>query len=389
MTYDFDARIERKGSGCIKYDSAAAHGVSEDCIPLWVADMDFQAAPAISEAVRQVAEHGVYGYTDATPAYFEAVAGWYQRNFSWTVEKDWLVKTPGVVFALAMGVRAFTKPGEAVMITTPVYYPFHSVVVKNHRRLVDSPLTLKDGHYEMDFADIEDKIVKEQVKLFILCSPHNPVGRVWKKEELFKLEEICLCHGVLLISDEIHSDFVWEGVHTPMLLAHERARENVVVCTAPRKSFNLAGLCCSNIFLPNPELRSAFQQEIAAAGAGMINQAGLAATRAAYEQGQEWLDQVRSYIRSNYAYMSAYIQENIPSLKVMECEGTYLAWVDFRRLGLTEEERQDLLLNKAKLWLDSGIMFGKVGEGFERINLATRREVICQAMKQLKEAIGE
>ncbi len=386
MKFDFDTPVERRGTNCIKYDMAG-HGLSEDVIPLWVADMDFQVAPGILSALDAMNQHGVYGYSAAGPGYYEAVAAWYKKRFGWETEKDWVVLTPGVVFALAMAVKAFTKPGDSVMLNSPVYHPFFSVVETNGRRVVDSPLKEKDGFYTMDFADIEEKIVKEEVGLFILSSPQNPVGRVWTVEELKQLEEICLRHSVLVISDEIHSDFIWEGVHTPLLKVCEEAKENVVVCTAPSKSFNLAGLQCSNIFIPNATLREKFKAEISAAGAGLVSIPGMVATQAAYETGEEWLDAACSYIRSNMVFMQNYLKENLPELKMPLPQGTYLTWVDFRALGLSEEEREDLLRNKAKLWLDTGVMFGERGEGFERFNMATNRALLTKALDQLKGAL--
>jgi cystathionine beta-lyase len=388
MKFDFDEIIDRKGTNCLKYDFAKERGKREDVLPLWVADMDFQTAPAIREKLEAAVNHGIFGYSEGKNDYFAAVSGWYQKNFGWEVSKSWMVKTPGVVFALAMAVQAFTKEGEAVLLQQPVYYPFTEVILENNRTLVNSPLKLKDGHYEIDFEDFEDKIIRNQVKLFLLCSPHNPVGRVWEEWELRRMADICLKHGVLIVSDEIHSDFTYPG-HTHHMLASLSPEYAgiTVTCTAPSKTFNLAGLQVSNIFISNPELRSRFKKAIARAGYSQVNQLGLVACQAAYEGGKEWLDQLREYLVGNLEFVRNYLKENIPSIHLIEPEGTYLIWLDFRELGLTEEQREDLIVNKAHLWLDSGAMFGKDGEGFERINIACPRAVLKTAFDQLNAAM--
>ena len=388
MTFDFDMPVARRGTNCIKYDFYEKFGAREDCIPLWVADMDFLTAPCIREALGRMVEHGIFGYSGAMEGYFRAVIGWYEEHFSWRVQKEWIVQTPGVVFALANAVRAYTEPGDAVMICQPVYYPFSNVITTNGRRVVNSDLLCGPEGYEMDFSDIDARMASEKVKMFILCSPHNPVGRVWRKEELVRLEELCLAHGVVLVSDEIHSDFVWEGhTHYPLLSLSGEYEKNTIVCTAPSKSFNTAGLQCSNIVIPNEDLRRRFTEAMSRTGLGGVSLPGLVATQAAYEGGGEWLRQLKQYIYANITFMRRGLEENLPQLKMMPIEGTYLTWVDFRALGMSEEERQDFLLNKAKLWLDSGAMFGKAGEGFERFNVACTRATLEKAMGQLKAAV--
>lgn len=388
MQYDFDTVIDRRGTDCLKYDFARERGKAEDVLPLWVADMDFQTAPEILARLEDSVKHGIFGYTEAKEDYFQAVAGWYQRNFGWEVKSSWLVKTPGVVFALAMAIRAYTEPGDAVLIQQPVYYPFSEVIRDNQRVLVNNPLRLVDGHYEIDFEDFEQKIIQDHVKLFLLCSPHNPAGRVWKEWELKKLGDICVKHHVLVASDEIHSDFVYPGHQHHVFASLSKEFEQIsVICTAPSKTFNLAGLQVSNIFIPNAQMRHKFRAQVAAAGYSQVNLMGLAACQAAYEEGQEWLDQVREYIYHNLEYTRQYLQDNIPEIKLVEPEGTYLIWLDLRELGLTEEEREDLIVNKAKLWLDSGAMFGADGEGFERINIACPRKTLMQALSQLEKGI--
>ena len=386
--YDFDKIIDRHGTNCLKFDFAKERGKNGDELSLWVADMDFEVAKPITDALQAQVNHGIYGYSEVKSDYFEIVKNWFKENFDWEIKKGSLVKTPGVVYAIAMAVKAFTKEGEAVIIQQPVYYPFSEMIIANNRKLVNSPLVLKDGRYEIDFEDFEKKIVENNVKLFILCSPHNPVGRVWSVEELKRIGDICIKHDVVIFSDEIHADFVYEpNKHHVFASLGESYAANSVIATAPSKSFNIAGLQVSNIFIENKKLRDAFRNEIVKSGYSQMNTMGLVAARAAYESGQEWLDAVREYIKGNLDFLRDYLKENIPQVKLIEPEGTYLVWVDFRELGLTEEEREDLIVNKAKLWIDSGAMFGVDGEGFERFNIACPREYLKMALDSLAKAI--
>lgn len=390
MKVDFDTVIERRGTNSIKYDFARENGKTEDVLPLWVADMDFPTAPAVLESLEQRVRHGIFGYSEGKEEYFQAVAGWYKRRFGWEVKRNWMLKTPGVVFALAAAVRAFTREGESVLLQQPVYYPFGRVITDNRRKLVNSPLKLVDGHYEMDFEDFERKIVENGVKLFLLCSPHNPVGRVWTEWELRKIGDICLKYEVLVVSDEIHSDFVWQNRkhHIFSALKPEYA-DITITCTAPSKTFNLAGLQVSNIFVPNQKLRRALRREIEAVGYGHINMMGLTACQAAYEGGEEWFEELKSYIWDNYLFLEEYLKRELPQIRPIVLEGTYLVWLDFRDLKMTEEEREELLVHKARLWLDSGVMFGEEGEGFERVNIACPRETLRQALERLKTALRQ
>ena len=386
--YDFDKVIDRHGTNCLKFDFAKERGKNGDELSLWVADMDFQVAKPITDALQAQVNHGIYGYTEVKSDYFDIVKNWFRDNFDWEIKKGSLVKTPGVVYAIAMAVKAFTKEGEAVIIQQPVYYPFSEMIIANNRKLVNSPLVLKDGRYEIDFEDFEKKIVENNVKLFILCSPHNPVGRVWSVEELKRIGDICIKHDVVIFSDEIHADFVYEpNKHHVFASLGESYAANSVIATAPSKSFNIAGLQVSNIFIGNKKLRDAFRNEIVKSGYAQLNTMGLAAARAAYESGKEWLDEVRAYIKDNLIFFRDYLKENIGELSLIEPEGTYLVWVDFRKLGLSEKQREDLIVNKAKLWIDSGAMFGVDGEGFERFNIACPRSYLKQALDSLAKAI--
>ena len=388
--YDFDKVIDRHGTNCLKFDFAKERGKNGDELSLWVADMDFQVAKPITDALQAQVNHGIYGYTEVKSDYFDIVKNWFRDNFDWEIKKGSLVKTPGVVYAIAMAVKAFTKEGEAVIIQQPVYYPFSEMIIANNRKLVNSPLVLKDGRYEIDFEDFEKKIVENNVKLFILCSPHNPVGRVWSVEELKRIGDICIKHDVVIFSDEIHADFVYEpNKHHVFASLGESYAANSVIATAPSKSFNIAGLQVSNIFIENKKLRDAFRNEIVKSGYSQLNTMGLVAARAAYESGKEWLDEVRAYIKDNLIFFRDYLKENIGELSLIEPEGTYLVWVDFRKLGLSEKQREDLIVNKAKLWIDSGAMFGVDGEGFERFNIACSRSYLKQALDSLKKAVEE
>ena len=388
MPVDFDTVPNRRGTNCFKYDFAREMGMPEDVLPLWVDDMDFPTAPAVLERLHALAEHGIFGYTGVKDAYFSAVHNWYAQRFSWETQRSWLVTTPGVVFAIAIAIRAFTKKGDAILIQQPVYYPFANKVTENDRQLVVNPLVLKNGRYEMDFADMERKIVDYHVKMLLLCSPHNPVGRVWTKEELLRVGEICQKHGVLVVSDEIHADFTYAG-HTHRVFASVKSEfaDFTITCTAPSKTFNLAGLQNSNIFIPNRQLRHAYKKELSACGCGGTNCMGMAACQAAYEAGADWLEQLKQYLAGNLAYIRQFLREKLPGIALIEPEGTYLVWLDLRKLGLTEQQQRQLIVQDAKLWLDTGTLFGQGGEGFERINIACPRTTIEQAMQRLEHAV--
>lgn len=388
MPVDFDTVPNRRGTNCFKYDFAREMGMPEDVLPLWVADMDFPTAPAVLERLHALAEHGIFGYTGVKDAYFSAVHNWYAQRFGWETQRSWLVTTPGVVFAIAIAIRAFTQKGDAILIQQPVYYPFANKVTENDRQLVVNPLVLRNGRYEMDFADMERKIVDYHVKMLLLCSPHNPVGRVWTKEELLRVGEICQKHGVLVVSDEIHADFTYAG-HTHRVFASLKSEfaDFTITCTAPSKTFNLAGLQNSNIFIPNRQLRHAYKKELSACGCGGTNCMGMAACQAAYEAGADWLEQLKQYLAGNLAYIRQFLREKLPEIALIEPEGTYLVWLDLRKLGLTEQQQRQLIVQDAKLWLDTGTLFGQGGEGFERINIACPRTTIEQAMQRLEHAV--
>ncbi len=389
MTYDFDEIIDRRNTNSIKYDFAKQRGKPEDAIPLWVADMDFKTLPQVTDALVKISRHGIFGYSEVREEYFSTLYKWYSDNFGWNIRPQWLVKTPGIVFAIAMAIRAFTQKGDGVIIQQPVYYPFSEAILANKRVLVNSPLVYDGGVYKIDFEDFEEKIVSGNVKVFILCNPHNPVGRVWNGEELIRLGEICLKHGVMVVSDEIHADFIFEGYKHLIFAALKPEFANMTItCTAPSKTFNLAGLQVSNIFIQNVNMKFRFEQEIVKSGYSQLNTMGLAACHAAYEYGAEWLSQLKTYLAGNLSFVRSFLTERLPEIKLVEPQGTYLIWLDFNELGLSDNALEDLVANEARLWLDNGLMFGEEGRGFQRINIACPRQILVRAFEQLEAAVS-
>lgn len=383
----FDEIIPRHKTASIKYDGSAVFHRPEGLLPMWVADMDFRAPEPVLQRLGRCVEHGIFGYGLIPDSYYEAVMDWFKDHFGLAVQRSWILTTPGVVFALAAGVRAFTEPGDAVLINRPVYYPFSNVIRDNGRTLVNSPLKLADGRYEMDFEDMERKIKEHQVKLYILCSPHNPVGRVWTEDELRRAGDLCRKYGVTVISDEIHCDFVWsDHPHTCFASLGPEYADSCMVCTSPSKTFNLAGLQVSNILIPDQKRRMQFKKELRAQSAPGPGVMGMQACEAAYREGLAWLEKLRGYLRENIALVRSFTEKELPGIHLIEPEGTYLLWLDMRQLGLTEEALEDFI-TRAGLWLDGGTMFGPEGLGFQRINIACPRSLVQQAMEQLREAL--
>lgn len=389
MSYQFDEVIQRRGTASVKFDLAEKRGYPGDVLPLWVADMDFQAPPCVQEALGKAIEHGIYGYTVLDDRYVAAVTGWFRRRFDWQVQPEWLLQTPGVVFALSIAVASLTKPGDRVLVQPPVYYPFYRVTERNGRTLVESPLIYENGSYRIDFADFERKIVQNDVKMFILCSPHNPVCRVWTAEELERIGQICAKHNVIVVADEIHCDFTMPGhPHIPFAKACPAMQDRTVICTAPSKSFNLAGMQVSNIIIPGQALRDAYKKELERLFVDGPNRLGMIASTAAYTDGEEWLEDCKAYMRGNLDYVRAFLKENLPKIRLVEPEGTYFAWLDCSGLGLTAEELDERIINKAKLWLDTGAMFGQSAALFQRVVLACPRATVEEAMKRLKDGLS-
>lgn len=318
---NFDEIVDRKGTDCLKYDFAKRRGMPEDVLPLWVADMDFKTSSYVEDAIIERTRHAIFGYSESQEAYFNAVAGWMIRHHQWEVKPGWLIKTLGVVFALATAVKAFTEVGDSVLIQQPVYYPFSEVIEDNKRIIVSNDLYLgEDNRYHIDFEDFERKIVDNHIKLFLLCNPHNPSGRVFTKEELTVFGDICLKHGVIVASDEIHNDFVFQGEHTVFASIKKEYEDIAIICTSPSKTFNLASMLISNIFIPNKQLKHRFRQEVGSAGISQLSVLGLVAARTAYEYGDEWYYAMHAYVKSNIAYVKEYVRESLPGVKVIDGE---------------------------------------------------------------------
>ena len=385
---NFDEITDRRNTNCLKYDFAKERNKPEDVLPLWVADMDFKTSSYVQDALIRQVEHGIFGYSEVKDKYFEALSGFMKRHHNWEVKRQWLVKTPGIVFALAMAVKAFTEEGDAVLIQQPVYYPFSEVIRDNGRRIVSNTLVKDEqGSYHIDFEDFENQVVKENVKLFFLFFPHNPVGRVCTEEELRKIGEICVRHQVLVVSDEIHEDFVFKGKHTVFANLSEEFANLSITATSPSKTFNIAGLQISNLFIPNREIKKKFQKELDKAGYSQLGVMGLVACEAAYRDGDEWYDAMRKYVYDNILYTKQFVETRLSGVKMTDLEGTYLVWLDFAGTGLNDEQVEDLIINKAKLWLDGGSIFGDAGKGFQRINVAAPRAVVTEALERIEEAL--
>ncbi|MDE7266706.1 MAG: pyridoxal phosphate-dependent aminotransferase [Lachnospiraceae bacterium] len=382
---DFDKVIERKNTDCLKYDFAEKRGMPKDVLSFWVADMDFKVSSYIEDALIERAQHGIFGYSEVQTPYFETVRDWMKKYHNWEPQEKWLVKTPGIVFALAMAVKAYTEKGDGVLVQLPVYYPFSEVIEDNGRRVVSNTLYLgEDNRYHIDFEDFERKIKKEKIKLFFLCSPHNPVGRVWTREELITLGDICVKNNVIVVSDEIHHDFIWKGEHEVFANIKSEYEEISITCTSPSKTFNIAGMQISNIFIPNSTLRRKFQRELNAAGTSQMGVMGLVACEAAYKKGEEWYQAMCAYVKDNFAFVKQFVEEQLPGVTMIDSEGTYLVWLDFRGTGLSADELDRRIIYEAKLWLDSGKIFGDSGKGFQRINVACPRSILKEGMERIR-----
>lgn len=388
MKYDFDTVINRWKSDCEKYDTITQRGYPDDMIPLWVADMDFSVPECIKSAMREVVERGIFGYSLMGERFYSAVENWFFRRYGWKVDRSWLAQTPGVVTALSATVRIVTEPGDGVLLQSPVYHHFFNAIERNGRKVIENPLKYENGQYSMDFADMEEKIRENHIKLIMLCCPHNPVCRVWTKEELQEVGRICKKYGVTVLADEIYCDFFSPGYHhTPFAIACPDLTENLIVCTSPSKSFNVAGLQISNIIIPGEALRNKFRTELGKVGYNNCNYYGMQACTAAYEQGEEWLEACKAYIWENVQYIQNFIAEKLPEIHVVEPQGTYLMWLDCSGLGLTPEELEKLLLDKAHIWPDMGTKFGEKTGQFIRLALACPRSVVEEAMNRLEKAV--
>lgn len=385
MKYDFDRVVPRRGTDSCKWDSAD----SDDVLPMWVADMDFQTAPAIIEALRRRVDHGIFGYTHVPQSYYEAVKGWFTRRHGWSIDPQWIIYTSGVVPALSAIIKALTVPGDKVLIQTPVYNCFFSSIRNNGCQMVPSPLRRVGDTYEMDYEDLERKASDPAVKLMLLCNPHNPVGRVWRREELQRLGEICIRHDVLIVADEIHCELVFpEYTYTPFASISEEFLHHSVTCISPSKAFNIAGLQIANIVAPDDDRRRKIDRAINDNEVCDVNPFGVIATQAAYNAGGEWLDELILYLRDNYRFMRDFCREQLPEFPITLLEGTYLVWMDCRQLGLSSEELEQRLISEARLWLNAGTMYGIEGEGFMRWNIACPRSLLTEGLTRFRNFIS-
>lgn len=384
MKYDFDEIIPRRGTNSYKWDSAG----DADILPMWVADMDFRTAPPVVEALRKRVEHGIFGYVRVPDAYYAAVTNWFARRHEWQIEKEWIIYTTGVVPALSAVIKALTAPGDKVMVQTPVYNCFFSSIRNNGCGMIANPLIYRNGTYQIDFADLEQKAADPNVKVLLLCNPHNPAGRVWTKEELTHIGDICIRNNVWVVADEIHCELVFPGhTYIPFASISQEFLMHSVTCTSPSKAFNLAGLQIANIISADTDIRTKIDKAININEACDVNPFGVEALMAAYNDGEEWLEELKQYLFANYNYLRAYFSEYLPEFPVSMLEGTYLVWVDCSVLNQSSDEIVKTLLEKEKLWVNEGSLYGEAGEGFIRINIACPRQQLIEGLNRLRRAL--
>jgi cysteine-S-conjugate beta-lyase len=401
MRYDFDTEIPRDNTSSVKWGimidendpvgfrATDMYQGENRVLPMWVADMDFRCAQPIIDALTARAQHGIFGYSFPSDSYRDAVVGWMAKRHDWHIDPSWIVTTPGVVSGITTLIRAFVKPGEKVLIQNPVYSPFKGAAEANGAIAINNPLIFRDGRYWMDFDDLEAKARDPEVKMAILCNPHNPIGQVWSPEDLTRFAEICIANDVLMVSDEIHGDLILSGVNfRPLASLRDDFVPHVITCTAPSKTFNLAGLQVSNIIIADADLRKRFTDAVRGTGLFVPNAFAVVAVEAAYRYGDEWLDQVLAYIEGNARFLEQYMAENIPQIKVAPLEGTYLAWLDCRALELDREELSHLMMDEARVFLEGGTDFGEEGDGFQRINIACPRSILVEALERIRVAVA-
>lgn len=386
MRYNFDEVIDRRHTDSVKWNGA--YNDDPEMIKMWVADMDFRILPEITAALKHRIEEGIFGYGMIPDSYYQAVVNYMARRHHFTIEKDWITLMPGVVSAIKLCINALTQKDDAILIMPPVYYPFKDSIIAGKRQCICCPLSYVDDHYELDLEAFEQAIISHDVKMLIFCNPHNPIGKVWTRAEIEAIGRICQKHHVLVLSDEIHMDFVYQPhVHVPFYNVDESFKAFTIIATSASKTFNLAGLQCSNIIIADPDLRKQFQAAQNAMGFYSLNVLAPIATQTAYEAGDAWVDEMLIYVEGNIRFMQDYLQKYIPRLKMADPQGLYLVWVDCRDLNLTAKEQELFMLQKAHLWLDEGLMFGAEGAGFERFNLACPRATLKQALDQLRAAV--
>ena len=390
MKYNFDEVIDRSGNRAAKYDERRKNFGTDDVIPLWIADMDFRTAQPIIDACKAKAEEGIWGYTSRPDSYFEAYAGWQKRRNGWSIDTSLCSWSLGVVPALAALVKLFTGPNDKVLIQPPVYPEFYEVTEMVGRRVAENNMVQTENGWEVDFEDFERKVKDPLVKMFILCSPHNPLGQVWTREELERMLDICFANGVLVVSDEIHSDLIFHGKkHIPTAMVSEEAKSRVISCISGTKTFNLAGLQASTTVFPNMELKQIFDHYWSAMDIHRNNAFSSVAMEAAFNEGEEWLEQVLEYISGNFDYIQDYCAKYIPEIKPSVPDATYLVWLDCRALGMDDETLKEFMIRKAKLGLNPGSSFTRSLTGFMRLNAACPRSVIKKAMEQLRDAVSD
>lgn len=383
-SYDFDMIPERMGTNSVKYDLIKKTGRPEDTIPLWVADMDFPSPPEVLQALQNRIEHGIFGYSFPDEKYFDAVRNWFLKRHNWNTRFDCFLITPGVMFAISAIIRAITEKDDGILICQPVYYPFYNTIVDNGRKVVVCELQEEDGRYFVDYVDFEEKIKQNDVKVFLLCSPHNPVGRVWTKEELKTMGDICLRNGVFVISDEIHADFIFGNhTHTVFPTIRQEYEDICAVCTSPSKTFNLAGLQLANIYIHNDEVRGKVKRELEKQSYTHPNVLAMVACQAAYMCGEKWLNDLLRYLEGNLRYLQTYVREKLPQVSIVEPQGTYLVWLDFRKCGLSDKQLKNMLINRSRIWLDDGYIFGPSASGFQRINIACPIATLQKALDRI------
>lgn len=390
MKYDFKTLVSRKGTGAAKWEQMYGWNskVKDDVVPLSVADMELKNPPEIIEGLKEYLDHAVLGYAMPYEGFYDAVINWQKTRHNWNIKKEWIVNTPGVVNAFFAAVRAFTNPGDGVIVFQPVYYPFFMAIEKNERELINCPLINTHGYYTIDYDKFDELAKNSKNKLLIFCSPHNPVGRVWKREELEKVAEIAIKNNLIVVSDEIWNDLIMPGYqHTVMATVNEELNNRLITCTAPSKSFNLAGMATSNIIISNEKLRETFKKSVDIVHGGTINILGYKCCELAYNQCSDWLDEVIKLIDTNQKVVKKFFEDNFPKIKATFIEGTYLQWIDFRALGMTDEKLEEFMHMEAEFFLDEGYIFGEEGSGYERINLAAPTDVIEKALERLGQAL--
>lgn len=389
MKYSFSEKVDRIGSNCLKWDLINRTYNDSEIIPLWVADMDFKVPEEIGDAIRKRLEHPIFGYSLTPPSYYKAAINWFDKRFQWKVEKEWMKFAPGVVPGLKTIVAAYTKPEDEIIVQTPVYHPFYSIIKNNGCQVVENPLICKDGRYEMDFNNLE-KIITKKTKMIILCSPHNPIGRVWTVKELKRVGEICIKNNVLVVVDEVHADIVYKpNMHTVFASINEEFADNSIICTAPNKTFNIAGFKTANIIIKNEKLRNQYILQMEKDCIEGATTLGAVAQEAAYTSGEEWYQGLMEYLAGNIDFTLEFFDKRIPKIKIRKPEGTYLLWLDCSGLNMKPEELSNFFLKKCKVWLNDGSMFGHDGAMFQRMNIGTSRVVLQEALERIEREVNK